>query len=231
MNEYHKILLLLEALLRQSGDTHWKQQIAKDIVDWETKGHTQCFKRHFGGMGSINDISVAPSRGVGNWSNNLFTILKDVGYTYAYKQAISYSQSYREVIDGAICRSCSYSEIGEPELENYLSLVFLPVFIKSMLPSENYMSLLNIERLSQTSEVKNLRSSLLTCIHNSGITYKPKIQLFDKGCQQCLQSDISAYRWIVIANDSVIRLERSRDNLRIKADGPRWWQKLFFGKR
>lgn len=228
MNDYHKILVLLEALLRQSGDTHWKHQIAKDIFDWENYGETKCFKRHFGGMGSINDISVASSHGLGNWSNNLFDVLKSIGYEYADKKTISYNQHYPEVINGAICRNCSYSEIGEPELEDFLSKAFLPTSIKSMLPSENYLSLLNVEHLSQSNEVKQLRSKILASIHTNNIIFKPKIVLFENGCQQCQHSDIAAYRWTIVANDSTIELKRSKDNLHIKSDGS-WWRKLLWG--
>ena len=135
-------------------------------------------------------------------------MLKSMGYEYADKQTISFNESYPEIINGAICRSCSYSEIGEPEIEYFLSKAFLPIFIKSILPSENYLSLLDIKQLSQATQVTELRSRILTSIHNNGIVFKPEIELFQKGCPKCLRSDVSAYRWIVVFKDSIIQLEK-----------------------
>ncbi len=231
MKDYHKILLLLEELLRRAGDTHWQKHIAQDIKEWETRGYTRCFRGHFGGMGSINDMSVAPLEGIGNWSNNLFDILKSMGYEFARSKTINFDYSYSKIVNGSVCGNCSYAEIGEPEIEYFLSRTFLPAYITSLLPGENYLSLLDVEGLSASKQVCALRDQIIASIVSNGIVFKSKIEIFGKGCPKCSKSDIGAYRWNVVTVDSIAHLKRSPDNLRVKADGPSWWRKFFFGER
>lgn len=227
MHSYRKILVLLKALLAQGGLTHWEELIDADINEWDTCGNSRRFKGHFGGMGSINDISISTGEGYGSWSNTLFDLLKSIGYEYAHKEIITLNFTVPSVINGAICRNCSHAEIDHSGLERFLSETFLPDFIDARLESDDYLSLLNVANLATAPQVTDLRNKLTSAMLASHIAFVPRIEILRKGCPQCFGTDICVYDWNVVSSNSVIQLGRSRNNLRIKADGPPWWRFVF----
>ena len=113
MNNYLKILQLEKQLLEESDNLHWSKWIDKDIQDWKTKQSTNHHRQSFGGMGSINDISIGENDKNGAWKENLFQLLKSMSWTFATKNKIEFPKISIQQFEGIICRKCEYSEISE----------------------------------------------------------------------------------------------------------------------
>ncbi len=227
MHTYHKTLLLLKDLLHNSDNSHWEQWIDRDIYEWENSKSTSHHKSAFGGMGSINDLSVGGQGKVGTWKNNMFDILKSISWTFVAKNKIQFPTATINIIEGAICRDCSYSEISENGIESYISNKHLPTIISTLLPTEQYFDLTNIETLTNKNEVTVDRQKLLTALTEAKINFsKPSVWL--KTCPTCNSSNTCVYRWDISNNDDNFFLTRSKNNLKIKDDQTKatWWKRL-----
>ena len=113
MEMYRKTLEILKDLLQKSDNGHWAQWLDRDIVEWDSSKSTTHHRSAFGGMGSINDLWVGGNGKIGTWNNNLFDLLKSISLTFATKKKIQFPTSTIGIIEGTICRNCSYSEISE----------------------------------------------------------------------------------------------------------------------
>ena len=145
MEMYRKTLEILKDLLQKSDNGHWAQWLDRDIVEWDSSKSTTHHISAFGGMGSINDLWVGGNGKIGTWNNNLFDLLKSISLTFATKKKIQFPTSTIGIIEGTICRNCSYSEISENGIEYYISNKHLPKIISTLLPTDKYIDLKNIE--------------------------------------------------------------------------------------
>jgi hypothetical protein len=227
MDTYRKTLLLLKDLLHKSDNSHWEQWIDRDIYEWDNSQSTSHHKSAFGGMGSINDLSVGGQGKIGTWKNNMFDILKSISWTFAAKNKIQFTTATVSIIEGTICRDCSYAEISESGIERYISSKHLPTIIANLLPTDQYLDLTNFEKLTNKTEVALNRQKLLTALTEL------KINLSNTGdwlktCPTCKSTDICAYRWDISNIDNKIILTRSKNNLKINADNTKttWWKRL-----
>jgi hypothetical protein len=227
MDTYRKTLLLLKNLLHKSDNTHWEQWIDRDIYEWDNSKLTSHHKSAFGGMGSINDLWVGGQGKIGMWKNSMFDILKSISSTFAVKNIIQFPTATISIIEGTICRDCSYAEISESGIEYYISNKHLPTIIATLLPTENYFDLTNIERLTNEKEVVLDRQKLSTALTEF------KINLSETGnwletCPICNSSNTCVYRWDITLSYDRIILSRSKNNLVITADKTTatWWKRL-----
>ena len=227
MDTYRKTLLLLKDLLHKSENSHWEQWIDRDVYEWDNSKSTSHHKSAFGGMGSINDLSVGGQGKIGTWRNSMFDILKSISWTLAAKNKIQFPAATVSIIEGTICRDCSYAEISESGIEHYISNRYLPTLIAAILPTDNYFDLTNIERLTNEKEVVLGREKLITALTAF------KINLSDsdnwlRTCPTCNSSNTCVYRWDITNSDDKIILSRSKNNLEITADKSKatWWKRL-----
>jgi hypothetical protein len=227
MDTYHKSLLLLKDLLHKSENSHWEQWIDRDIYEWENSKSTSHHKSAFGGMGSINDLAVGGQGKIGTWKNNMFDILKSISWTFATKHKIQFPTATVNVIEGTMCRDCSYAEISESGIEHYISNKHLPTIIASLLPTDQYFDLTNFETLTNKTEVAVDRQKLLTAITEFKINFS-KTAIWLKACPTCNSTDTCVYRWDISNSDDKIILTRSKNNLTINADNTKitWWKRL-----
>jgi hypothetical protein len=227
MDTYRKTLLLLKDLLHKSGNSHWEQWIDKDIHEWDKSKSTSHHKSAFGGMGSINDLSVGGQGKVGTWKNNMFDLLKSISWTFTAENKIQFPIATVSNIKGTICRDCSYAEISESGIEGYISNKHLPTIIAKLLPTGQYLDLTNIERLTYETEVNLDRQKLLGALTEFKINFI-KTDNWLKTCPTCNSSNTCVYRWDISNSDDKIILVRSKNNLPINADKikRKWWKRL-----
>lgn len=224
MNDYRKILTILKDLLYKSGNSHWGKWIEEDIYEWDNYKSTKHHKSAFGGMNSINDLYVGEYGKIGAWENNLFDYLKSMSYSFVIRKKIQLQPQEANVIHGVICRNCEYSEINEYNIENHISNKHLPAFITELLPTEEYFSLINIEKLANQTEIVSERNLLINSLKEFKINFS-KSTIWLNNCPKCESNDMCVYRWNIIEIDSKITLARSKDNISIKAKRS-WWKKL-----
>lgn len=227
MDTYRKTLLLLKELLHNSDNSHWEQWIDKDIYEWDTSKSTSHHKSAFGGMGSINDLSVGEQGKVGTWKNEMFDLLKSISWTFATKNKIQFPTATVSIIEGTVCRDCSYAEISESGIEHHISSKHLPDIIANLLPTEQYLELTNFEMLSNKINVVADRKKLLTALTENKINFS-KTSYWLKTCPVCNSTNTCVYSWDISNSDDKIVLTRSKNNLAIRADKSKltWWKRL-----
>jgi len=227
MDTYRNILLLLKDLLHKSENFHWEQWIERDIYEWDDLNSTSHHKSAFGGMGSINDLFVGGHGKTGAWQNNMFNFLKPMSWTFATIREIRLPKTTATNIQGTICKDCSYSEITENEIEDYISDRYLPRIISTLLPSEQYVDLINIEELANRTEVNLEREKLLNALKEFNINFSSNDNWL-KNCLRCNSINTCIYRWEVSYTKGKIILTRSKNNLTIKSDKTitTWWKRL-----
>lgn len=227
MDTYRKTLLLLKDLLHKSDNSHWEKWIDRDIDEWDNSKSTSHHKSAFGGMGSINDLSVGGQGKVGTWQNNMFDILKSISWTYAVKNKIQFPTMTVTNIEGIICRDCSYAEISESGIERYISNKHLPTIIANLLPTDQYTDLTNFEILTSKANIEADRQKLLAALTEFKINFS-KTGNWLKTCPTCDSSNTCIYRWDISNSDDKIVLTRSKNNLTIKVDKIKvtWWKRI-----
>ncbi len=223
MENYRKILELLYELLRLSGDTHWANLINKDIYNWDTKKSTRGFKSHFGGMGSINDLTIGEQNPKGIWQSILFDLLLNRAWNMLYNK--STSSHYDNQIQGSVCDNCSYAEINLYNLEYFLPRKILPNIINNYLQKDNFMDLLKIEDFQNSVETNLVRSKLIEAIEKQKIHYSDSRIAINRDCPKCKQRKMSAKYW-----DIKLELNQQQPNnknlpLNLTPEKP-WWKKL-----
>ena len=84
MTDHYKISLeIVYRLLKESGNYHWANWIQKDIHLWTTEKRVDNHLSAYGGMGSINDLSVGGSETIGIWKNRIFDTTKNLTWSLA----------------------------------------------------------------------------------------------------------------------------------------------------
>ena len=243
MIDYYKISLdILYRLLKESGDQHWANWIEKDIHLWTTQKRVDNHLGAFGGMGSINDLSVGSWDTIGVWKNKLFDTTKTLSWSLA-KRKIStapvdenfYRQGSKE-ISGWRCRHCGHSRIDKSNIELYLSTEFLPKLFVNYIRQDKLIEILDLQTIIELDQVIEKRNAIEKLIQNANITLTTGNQWL-WSCPECESKNVCVYRWQTIDNDT--KLIESKDNLKMETEkmpaynstlpkaGRSWWQKLF----
>jgi hypothetical protein len=224
---YRKTLEILKDLLQKSDNGHWAQWLERDILEWDNLKSTTHHRSAFGGMGSINDLWVGGNGKIGTWNNNLFDLLKSISWTFATKKKIQFPTSTIGIIEGTICRNCSYSEVSENGIEYYISNKHLPKIISNLLPTERYIDLKNIEIFVDETEINIDRQKLISALTDIEINFS-QTKNWLKTCPKCSSNDTCVYRWDVTNNDNRIILTQSKNNLKLKTDRNKttWWERI-----
>jgi hypothetical protein len=228
MNTYRKTLILLKDLLHKSDNFQWEQWIERDIDNWDNSKSTSHHKSAFGGMGSINDLSVGGRGKVGIWKNTMFDLLKSISWTFAAKNKIQFPiATIPTIIEGAICRDCSFAEISESGIEYYISSKHLPTIITNLLPTDQYWNLTNIEALADKKIVNVDRQKLLTALTEFKINIS-KADNWLRTCPSCNSTNTCVYRWNISTSNNKLILTKSKNNLALKADKKKitWWRRI-----
>jgi hypothetical protein len=194
MHTYRKALLLLKNLLHKSNYEHWENWIARDIKEWDDCKSTLHHKSAFGGMGSINDLSIGEDNKKGIWQNNMFLIIKDISWRFATHGTIEFPVSSASVIEGTICSHCSYSAISELNIEQYISTKYLPSIISTLLPTEDYLELINFTALMNRPEINEQRQKLLSALKENTFNISETNE-WPQTCPMCNNGNIYVYRW------------------------------------
>jgi hypothetical protein len=178
-------------------------------------------------MGSINDLAVGGQGKIGTWKNNMFDFLKSISWTFAAKNKIQFPTATVSVVEGVICRDCSYAEISESGIEHYISSKHLPTIIANLLPTDQYFDLTNFEMLTNKTDVDVERQKLMTALSEYKINFS-KTGNWLKTCPICNSSNTCVYGWVISNSDDKVIFTRSKNNLTIKADKTRvtWWKRL-----
>jgi predicted nucleic-acid-binding Zn-ribbon protein len=234
MNNYLKILQLEKQILEQSGNLHWAKWIEKDIQEWKANQSTKHHLEAFGGMGSINDITIGENNKKGSWQENLFHLLKSMSWTFAKKNKIEFPKVNVQEFEGMICRKCEYSEISEYSFSAILAKRNLPNLIFKLLPSENFEVLLRPEEITKDTTIENESEKLKIALSNSFIIEKPFYTVYPK-CPKCDSKNSCVYRWELLDNGCEFIIKRSSNNLKLEKDilekKTKSWINKILGKR
>ena len=223
MDTYRKILLLLKYLLHKSDNANWEEWIDKDIYEWDTSNSTSHHKSAFGGMGSINDLSVGAQGKIGTWENNMFDFLKNISWTFAAKNKIQFPVKTSDRIEGTICRDCSCAGISESGIERYLSNRHLPAIIASLLLTDQYSRLTDIEALTNNVEVAEDRQKILAALTRINIHFT-KTDNWWNTCPDCNSTNTCVYVWTIANSGDTLDLIPGKNNLPVKKTS--WWRRL-----
>ena len=243
MTDYYKISLdILYRLLKESGNDHWANWIQKDIHLWTTQKRVDNHLSAYGGMGSINDLSVGGSDTIGVWKNKLFDTTKNLTWSFA-KGKISTppleDKFYRNgstEISGWRCRDCRHSRIDKSNIELHLSTEFLPKLFVDYIGQNKLIEILDLKTIVALDQIVEKRSAIQKLIQNANITLTSGNEWLWT-CPVCESKNVCVYRWQIIDNDT--KLIESKDNLKMETEkipaynstlpkaGRSWWQKLF----
>ncbi len=243
MTDYYKISLdILYRLLKESGDEHWANWIEKDIHLWTTHKRVDNHLSAYGGMGSINDLSVGGWDTIGVWKNQLFDTTKALSWSLA-KRKISeapvdekfYRQGSKE-ISGWRCRHCGHSRIDKSNIELHLSTEFLPKLFVDYIQQNKLIEILDLQGIVELEEIVEKRKEIEELLQNANIILTSGNEWLWT-CPECESKNICVYRWQTIDNDT--KLIESKDNLKMETEkmpaynstlpkaGRSWWQRLF----
>ena len=243
MTDHYKISLeILYRLLKESGNDHWANWIQKDIHLWTTEKRVDNHLGAYGGMGSINDLSVGGSDTIGVWKNRLFDTTKNLTWSLA-KGKISTppldDKFYRygsTEISGWRCRHCGHSRIDKSNIELYLSTEFLPKLFVDYIRQNKLIEILDLNTIVSLDQIVEKRNAIEKLIQNANITLTSGNEWLWT-CPECESKNVCVYRWQTIDNDT--KLFESKDNLKMETKkmpaynstlpkaGRSWWQKLF----
>jgi len=243
VTDHYKISLeILYRLLKESGNDHWANWIQQDIHLWTTEKRVDNHLGAYGGMGSINDLSVGGSDTIGVWKNRLFDTTKNLTWSLA-KGKISTppldDKFYRygsTEISGWSCRHCGHSRIDKSNIELYLSTEFLPKLFVDYIRQNKLIEILDLNTIVSLDQIVEKRNAIEKLIQNANITLTSGNEWLWT-CPECESKNVCVYRWQTIDNDT--KLFESKDNLKMETKkmpaynstlpkaGRSWWQKLF----
>lgn len=243
MTDHYKISLdILYRLLNESGNDHWANWIQKDIYLWTTQKRVDNHLKAYGGMGSINDLSVGGSDTIGVWKNRLFDTTKNLSWSLA-KGKLSTppleDKFYRygsNEISGWRCRHCGHSRIDKSNIELYLSTEFLPKLFVDYIRQNKLIEILELKSIVGLKQIIEKRNAIEKLIQNANITLTNGNEWLWT-CPECESKNVCIYRWQTVDNDT--KLIESKDNLKMETEkmpannstlpkaGCSWWQKLF----
>ena len=212
---YHISLEILYQLLKEVGEEHWANWIQKDIHLWTT---TQSVDHHlaaYGGMGSINDLSVGGLDTIDIWKNNLFEMAKTLAWSLAKRKITTApleEEFYRygaSEIGGWRCRNCGLSRIGTTNVELYLAAEFLPKLFVAYIKQDKLLEILDLENIIVLDSIVEKRNAIEKLVQNSNITLSIGNNWLQT-CPDCNSEDVCAYRWQI--TDNYTKLTEAKNN-------------------
>jgi len=228
--------------LKESGNDHWANWIQKDIHLWTTQKRVDNHLGAYGGMGSVNDLSVGGSDTIGVWKNTLFETTKNLSWGLA-KGKIStppldenfYRYGSTE-ISGWRCRHCGHSRIDKSNIEEYLATEFFPKLFVDFIKQDKLIEILDLKSIVELEQIVDKRSVIEKLIQSANITLTSGNEWLWT-CPECESKNVCVYRWQT--TDNKTKLIESKDNLKMERKempvynstlpkaGRKWWQKLF----
>ncbi len=219
MTDYYKIALnLLIEMLKDSGYDNWINWLLEDIRLWESEHSTEHHLRAYGGMGSFNDVGIGNNDTVGLWKGRVFSTVQTLTYSLAkgnvktapLEESFYGTEPYE--ISGWRCRNCGNASINERNVDIYLSAFFVPKFFVKYIKNNNIESILDIEKMINSSEVLQKKRNVKHLFLANNIAF---LSLNDWlwTCPNCGSNEVCSYRWNV-AKD-YLSLQESDDNLPI----------------
>ena len=213
METYLKCLSLLKDLLVSNDELFWAEWMQKDIDAWQNGNNTEHHLNAFGGAGSFNDINLSRGDAVGYWKNALMSNLSSISYVFAKDGKIELPRNSFFKLEGFFCRNCKSAELSENTVERFLAAKFVPELIRNQLENEQYLKILEIEKLIYDSKVEIVRSELKSAILEQKIALKPFGNPWSFTCATCHSSDKIGYSWDIHVKSSSMILSVSIDNL------------------
>jgi len=221
MTLYLEILNVLKILLERSDNSHWANWISQDILEWNENKSTKHHISAYGGMGSINDLSVGENDTNGSWKNAIFEHAKALAYSLAQRKGIGGvelvdTSSKGVIIQGWRCLECGYGEISKVEIETYISNKMVPNILTEKINNGNVKSILDIAELKNEKQVVELRRKIISAVENSEIELTEWNGKWTLPCPKCESDNKAVYRWIYQKNSEEVL--PSNDNLKLKKE-------------
>ena len=217
MTDYYKISLeILLNLFKGAGIDHWENWIAKDIELWESEKNTSHHTGAFGGMGSINDLSVGGTDTIGVWKDKLFEITKTLSWSLAKGKVktapteIGFYNYGSNVLSGWKCRKCGHAILDNTAIEFYLSTLVLPKIFVEFIIANKLSKIVDLNEIIERPEIERKRIEIQSLISSNGINFSEGNQWLWT-CPKCESKDVCVYRWKIKDNGKT--LIESDDNI------------------
>jgi predicted nucleic-acid-binding Zn-ribbon protein len=195
------------------GETHWRDWIAHDIVEWDAHRSVTHHLSAYGGMGSLDDLylsatnyTIAP--GKQPWLQAFFEGLRSISYVLAKTPAslgaietwlVRIGTWQRETrLQGWKCRACGYAEVTPEALETFVARhdlrpVILDAFKREALPD------LARTLLSSEPAAAPQRETIAQALEASGIEIRPR-EGWMRPCPKCGSSETEVSYWRLRGN-------------------------------
>lgn len=208
MNIYANSLRVLKSLLEQSRILRWAEHLGHDIEAWDNFRSTERHRHSYGGMGSLNDVTLPVSSLRDVWANNLLEAVKLVTFEFSHHGKVDLVELFSKLkpleLTGSICVGCRHAEVTEVQLEHALSSYAIPVVAKEFLPDDlRFLKLTNVAELLNEARVTEMRRRFLSGLADAGIAYNVDRKTRMKPCPKCNAADTMVYRWDVAIGNQV----------------------------
>ncbi|MDR0883399.1 MAG: hypothetical protein LBN05_02155 [Oscillospiraceae bacterium] len=203
-SDYYRIgLCALHALFERAG-VSWKTQIVQDIIAWDTERSVSIFLSHFGSIGSLNDVLIAPynDHAVTNeqvpWANTLYECLTHKCYVWAeqwrHHERWTLEAEKRSMLGKNICGNrcidCDYREVTMHNVDvciaPYLVEQELLAGFRSPTPEVDVLQAVENILALNINELSAQRAWIIREVKRSGVAFSPGDFLYDEQrCPRC----------------------------------------------
>jgi predicted nucleic-acid-binding Zn-ribbon protein len=205
---YRNALEALHILLDGIGETHWRDWIAHDIVEWDAHRSATHHLSAYGGMGSLDDLylsatSYAIPPGKQPWVQALFEGLRSISYVLAKTPAslgaietwlVRIGTWQRETrLQGWKCRACGYAEVTPEELETFVARHELRPAILDAFKRETLPDLARTLLASEPAPAPQ-RETIARTLDASGIEIRPR-EAWMRPCPKCGSGETEVNYW------------------------------------
>jgi len=215
--DYYNISLeILHQLLKDAGEEHWANWIQKDIHLWASEKRVDHHLGAYGGMGSINDLSLGGLDTIDIWKNNLFEMTKKLAWSLAKGKVATPPLEEKFYHYGSIelsgwrCLDCRHARISKTNIELYVAAAFLPKLFVEYIEQDRLMEILDLENIITLMQITDKRATIEKLVKADNITLTDTNDWLQT-CPNCGDNNVCVYRWQIVNNYS--KLVAASNNL------------------
>ena len=193
MDLYRACLRIEIAILKHEGIADWEQRLAKDLKVWDNRKSVAHHLKHFGGMGSLDDVVIADDSPQGIWRREVFGMTKAVSWSLATN--IQYPKipfeldvlvSGRTILakhEAWSCFECGHQLVTGRQVDRMLAKHFVPRKFAAGVAEGSLAALTDFEALVQSVSIH--RASILSQLNLKGIAFEEVGRVHHKPCPVC----------------------------------------------
>lgn len=204
-------------LLGVLKESHWRNWIAQDIEEWETRHSVTHHLSAYGGMGSFNDIGFEDI-----WLGSLFDDLKSACYNFARhpigKIAMTALRdsmgSIGVEIEGWRCLTCGYGAVSRRDIDYFIARRAIREAVLEAAADAKLREFVRsfVEKKPSNNALSN--DTVAGWVRNGGIEIRASSEWL-RACPACNSDDTAIYRWQFTKQDRG-KFIPSADNLAVR---------------